>query len=156
MPTRAQLYVNGVKEDEESVPNSSLHRAGGLDRFCIGGESGGGFGSFCGAVCDVAVWQHALTHEWVNSAWFNKSQPDVHDTHLVGYWRMNEGHVPARLDASPNIARGDDDAPPVWDAARTNTQHVFDYSIYGNQGVVVGRPRSAATTLPLYFDARKH
>jgi len=151
----AQLFINGVKEDEEVSNKASLHRPESLDRFSIGGESGGGYGSFCGVIGDVSVWQYALTQDTIASTWVNRHQLDVsHDTHLVGHWKMNEGHVPARIEASPHITSSA--PPPVWDITRSNAQTVLDYSIYSNQGVVIGPPRCSATTVPIYFDARKH
>lgn len=146
--------MNGVKEDEEVSDRASQHRPESLDRFSIGGESGGGYGPFCGVIADVSVWQYALMQETIANNWVGRTPPDLHDTHLVGHWKMNEGHLPAAVDASPQITSS---APmPVWDITRSNAQHVLDYSIYSNQGVVIGRPRSSVTTVPVYFGARKH
>jgi len=144
-----RLYVNGTKEDEEASDKGTQHQPGGLDRFCIGGESGGGYGPFIGAIGDVSVWQVPLAQESINNTWFNRVHPEYHDTNLVGHWKMNEGALPAGSEASAAIVSSAAIAPP-WDVARTNAVHVYDYSIYSNQGVVLGRPRSSATTVPIY------
>lgn len=99
------------------------------------------------------MWDHALVPESIANTWVNRNTPDLHDTHLLGHWKLNEGHSPAAIEASTTIVSTA--SPPVFDIARTNTMHVYDHSIYTNQGVVVGNPRCTATTVPLYFDARK-
>jgi len=148
-----RVYVNGVKEDEEIDDKAAQHSAAHLDRFVIGGESGGGYGPFIGAIGDVSVWDYALMPESIANTWVNRNPPDLHDTHLVGHWKLNEGHSPAAIDASTTIVSTA--SAPVFDISRTNTMHVYDHSIYGNQGVVMGNPRCTATTVPLYYDMRK-
>lgn len=147
--------MNGAKDDEEVGGGASSLRADHLDRFCIGGESGGGYGPFIGAIADVSVWSYALMPESIANSWVNHAQPELHEPHLVGHWKLNEGHLPAATDASPNLVSAAG-AAPLGDVARTNLQTVFDYSIYAQQGVVLGAPRCSATTCPLYYDARKH
>jgi len=111
-----KLIVDG-KEEGSSVEIGALRP--GLDRYFIGSASGDGMGMFEGSVCEVRLWNYALTEDEVHENM--RKVLSGTERGIVGYWRINEG--PGAM--------------------------IFDHSSYGNVGPIKGEPQWTASTAPI-------